>query len=49
MLASGSQDRYIRLWKISPHVPQPAPAKAQTQQNGGLTDDLLQVLQESAL
>ncbi|KAI8140023.1 WD40-repeat-containing domain protein [Fennellomyces sp. T-0311] len=49
MLASGSQDRYIRLWKISPHVVQAVPAKASSQQSDGLTDDLLQALQESAL
>lgn len=56
MLASGSQDRYIRLWKISPHQPsqqqqkqQPQQTKQETQGSGanGLTEDLLQALEDS--
>ncbi|KAI7885696.1 WD40 repeat-like protein [Lichtheimia hyalospora FSU 10163] len=51
MLASGSQDRYIRLWKISPHQASPASpvTKKEEPSNGELTDDLLQALQENAL
>ena len=51
MLASGSQDRYIRLWKISPHQASPSSpvTKKEEPSSGELTDDLLQALQENAL
>ncbi|KAI7853664.1 quinon protein alcohol dehydrogenase-like superfamily [Circinella umbellata] len=32
MLASASQDRYIRLWKVSPHTPAPKPIVSQQQE-----------------
>ena len=51
MLASASQDRYIRLWKVSPHTPSPKPVASpqEKKNNDEITDDLLQALQESAL
>lgn len=52
MLASGSQDKYIRLWKLSPHKEAPKQPKENNNDdnnNNGITDDLLQALQESAL
>ncbi|ORE02149.1 WD40 repeat-like protein [Rhizopus microsporus var. microsporus] len=41
MLASASQDKYIRLWKISPHVP--APTKQQQQEDNGLSTHIITV------
>jgi elongator complex protein 2 len=49
MLASASQDKYIRLWKISPHVPAPTKQQQQQQEDSGLSSDLLDALKESAL
>lgn len=40
ILASGSQDKYIRLWKISPHV---------TTTTSSQANDLMQALEQTAL
>ncbi|CAO3596910.1 unnamed protein product [Absidia cylindrospora] len=51
ILASGSQDRYIRIWKISPYVSNQPQQATQTQSTdpNAITNDLLEALKESAL
>ncbi|KAI8338158.1 WD40-repeat-containing domain protein [Chlamydoabsidia padenii] len=53
ILASGSQDRYIRIWKISPYLAEPEEQPEQQQPSNDdvndLTNDLLEALKESAL
>lgn len=48
VLASGSQDKYIRLWKISAHGPT-SPASTTTKNDGGDLSDLSEALKESEL
>jgi elongator complex protein 2 len=55
ILASGSQDRYIRIWKISPysaeqqHTEEQPEEQQQPSESNALTNDLLEALKESAL
>ncbi|KAI9473864.1 MAG: WD40-repeat-containing domain protein [Benjaminiella poitrasii] len=47
MLASASQDKYIRLWKISAHIPTKTEAKAEETNHD--MSDLSEALKESSL
>ncbi|KAI8394027.1 WD40-repeat-containing domain protein [Radiomyces spectabilis] len=50
MLASASQDRYIRIWKISPHHPtEPQRQSSPDAKKDTVTNELIEALQESAL
>lgn len=51
MLASASQDKYIRLWKISSYIHTTnKPAEEEKEDNEtGLSSELLDALKESAL
>lgn len=49
MLASASQDKYIRLWKISPHTPSPKKQVEERTEDSGLNSELLNALKESSL
>ncbi|KAG0186400.1 Elongator subunit elp2 [Apophysomyces sp. BC1034] len=48
MLASASQDKYIRLWKISPHTA-PKTKESLPSERDGSTNELLEALQKNDL